>query len=30
VVIGNGRKKNTLTDILAGRDVGTLILGSTL
>ena len=30
VVIGNGRKRNTLTDIIAGRDVGTLILSSPL
>jgi glutamate 5-kinase len=30
VVIGNGRKAGTLTDILAGKDVGTLILSSPL
>ena len=30
VVIGNGRKSDTITDIVAGRDVGTLILSSTL
>ena len=30
VVIGNGRKRNTFTDILAGKDVGTLILSSPL
>ncbi len=28
VVIGNGLKRGTLTDILAGRDVGTLILST--
>ncbi len=28
VVIGNGRKAGTLTDIVAGKDVGTLILSS--
>jgi glutamate 5-kinase len=30
VVIGHGCKQNTLTDILAGKDVGTMILGATL
>lgn len=30
VVIGNGRRKNTLADILAGKDVGTLIPGTSL
>lgn len=30
VVIGNGRSKDTVTSIVAGHDVGTLILGSTL
>jgi len=30
VVIGNGRKADTLTDIVAGKDVGTLILSSPL
>ncbi len=30
VVIANGRRANALTDILAGKDVGTLILGATI
>lgn len=30
VVIANGRKKSSLSDIVAGKDVGTLILGSTI
>lgn len=30
VVIGHGRKKDTLVDIVAGKDVGTLIPGATL
>ncbi len=30
VVIANGRKANSLTDVVAGKDVGTLILGATV
>ena len=30
VVIANGRKRGTLCDVVAGKDVGTLILGSTI
>ena len=30
VVIANGRKAGSLTDVVAGKDVGTLILGATV
>ena len=30
VVIANGRKKNCLSDVVAGKDVGTLLLGTTI
>lgn len=30
VVIANGRKANSLADVVAGKDVGTLILGATV